>query len=623
MKMNHVPGIPLRVFPGLTRDPYAGVPDYIASNCKIAIFTGTTPTENELWNITNLEDYITLNENKLIMTETCQFKFTYDGSQQKRVIQKWPVGITEFDALNSPTTFNKGTLSPYHLNQFTGEFDAQGKPIEKYSQTLNSLTNLEEIISIEPTGKTNETSTMENGKTVIKKQNLWALVKIPDKDVTLNTTGNDLILFLPNVGTDTKDTVYLSSSTFQQNDKVELRNVTIALFQSYLITDTVISHEYLDPKNLEQVAVNHVTQKSIYINKVWGKRISESYRDAFVSQTTFQGRFAQYNPNLGDLTKNPILSTAVSTINISLLSSFASYAGFFSQDSFGPYVVDGFKLYPRSYDGTVWSETLETIVNKDIIYLFMINQSCLNIIDEINSRALAGTLTTIRQAITNGWLTHKTNSYMLEKFDKYTLDNNLLASILIKAMIQQTPFNENLKNGIKQILISLNISSNTIDRALTGICPIKVDISKYISEYNDSTRILTIKNEEPASLYTRYYKEIKNAFNEQMWLFFPRVLNTKEIYDNNSFPITFRGTGPNYYGGNTFVAPGMNASFVDPNNILNDIPVTVDTKRTSIYDYTAISIGTTGSGSDLEYEQMDIIDAIDAIYAKVRIPNCF
>ena len=70
-------------------------------------------------------------------------------------------------------------------------------------------------------------------------------------------------------------------------------------------------------------------------------------------------------------------------------------------------------------------------------------------------------------------------------------------------------------------------------------------------------------------------------------------------------------------------APGNNVSFVDPQKILDGEVLTASTPRISVYDYTAISIGTIGSNSDLEYEQLDTIDYIDAIYAKVRIPNKF
>ena len=66
MKINYVPGLALRFFPGLSREPYDAVDTYVASNCKIAIFTGTAPTEQSLWNLTNFDDYVTANTDKLV-----------------------------------------------------------------------------------------------------------------------------------------------------------------------------------------------------------------------------------------------------------------------------------------------------------------------------------------------------------------------------------------------------------------------------------------------------------------------------------------------------------------------------------------------------------------------------
>ena len=55
MIINYVPGLALRFFPGLSREPNDAVAEYIVNNAKIAIFTGTAPTEQALWNLTKPE----------------------------------------------------------------------------------------------------------------------------------------------------------------------------------------------------------------------------------------------------------------------------------------------------------------------------------------------------------------------------------------------------------------------------------------------------------------------------------------------------------------------------------------------------------------------------------------
>ena len=86
MKINYVPGLALRFYPGLSRELYDAVDTYVAMGCKIAIFTGTAPTEPEMWNLTNFDNYVTANADTLVYQETTQLQFSYDGFKHKRVI---------------------------------------------------------------------------------------------------------------------------------------------------------------------------------------------------------------------------------------------------------------------------------------------------------------------------------------------------------------------------------------------------------------------------------------------------------------------------------------------------------------------------------------------------------
>ena len=227
MIINYVPGLALRFFPGLSREPYDAVDKYLAANSKIAIFTGTAPTESELWALGNFNDYVTANQDKLVYQETTQLEFSYDGYKHKRVIQKFPVDSTSFNPL-----------------------------IDIIPQDL--VTKPDAI----PTPNS-----------------LYALVYCPDKDTTLNIPGNDLIMLIPEVGSGSSDFCSISNHNFKKDDSLYFRNLTIALFQGYQITDTLITEKQDDPDNPgSQIDVVIDTKKSVYINKNWGNRISEARR---------------------------------------------------------------------------------------------------------------------------------------------------------------------------------------------------------------------------------------------------------------------------------------------------------------------------------------------------------
>lgn len=229
MKLNYIPGIPFRFYPGLTRDYVQSQPDLVHNNCKLVIMTGDTPTETELWNLSNLNTFLAANTNKIVYQETTQLQFRYEGALHKRVIQRYPVDSKKITALVAPIakTGAEGTIN-----------------------TNNSL---------------------------------YALIYCPDLDVTQNTVGNDLILLIPNVGSGSDDYLSLSKVNFTAGEEITFRNMTISVFQGYQNTDTPITELQDDPNNPgHQIEVIIDTVKSVYFNKVWGNRIAESFRDCII-----------------------------------------------------------------------------------------------------------------------------------------------------------------------------------------------------------------------------------------------------------------------------------------------------------------------------------------------------
>lgn len=243
MKLNYIPGIPYRFYPGLTRDYVLSQPDLVHSNCKLVIMTGDTPTETELWNLSNLNTFLAANTDKIVYQETTQLQFRYEGALHKRIIQRYPVDSKKITALVDPIakTGAEGTIN-----------------------TVNSL---------------------------------YALVYCPDIDVTQNTVGNDLVLLIPNVGTGSDDYLSLNKVNFVAGEEITLRNMTISVFQGYQNTDTPITELQDDPENPgQQIEVVVDTVKSVYFNKVWGNRIAESFRDCVIPKRA--GTYLSSNANL-------------------------------------------------------------------------------------------------------------------------------------------------------------------------------------------------------------------------------------------------------------------------------------------------------------------------------------
>lgn len=229
MKLNYIPGIPYRFYPGLTRDYVQSQPDLLHNNCKIVIMTGDTPTETDLWDLADLTTFLAANTDKIVYQETTQLQFRYEGALHKRIIQRYPVDSKKITAL------------------------------------------------VDPIAKTNTVGTINTTNS------LYALVYCPDLDATQNTLGNDLIMLIPNVGTGADDYLSLSKVDFVAGEEITFRNMTISVFQGYQNTDAVITELVDDPENPgQQIEVIVDTVKSVYFNKVWGNRVAESFRDCVI-----------------------------------------------------------------------------------------------------------------------------------------------------------------------------------------------------------------------------------------------------------------------------------------------------------------------------------------------------
>lgn len=591
MKINYVPGLALRFFPGLSRELYDAVDEYIASNCKIAIFTGTAPTEQQVWNLANFNDYVTANTANLVYQETTQLKFTYDGFKHKRVIQRYPIDSTNITTLTGVVAQDSVAIAAGAL------------------ETPNSL---------------------------------YALVYCPDKDTTLNTTGNDLVLFIPNVGSGATDFCSLSKTNFTSGENIYFRNLTVSLFQGYQITDTLINGEYEDPLNPGQMITGPVdSKKSVYINKVWANRISEAYRDCFISRANNNFKIKCHTQtggaNLYDYT------------NVSF-SAFTNYmsTGLVSDDDSGNASAYIFSLRKYNKSTSTWeNSTLFSEMSTKIYKGFLGNQSLIDLIDEINSKAILGQLGNIITLTATGVNTVTWNS--LHRFMFHDLNGNainyppypapsqipelyslngmtfnpgkidVLPALLVKYIINQSHVSDNLRNSISQLLIELGFDEGLVNSALKSVVPIDFDLSKYNSAFDATSGVLTIQNQTPAKLKTRYKKLINNPTNEQLYIVLPRYLNSWAI-ENPKLGENFAMNNP----GSLYQGTFGSVSYPATQKVIDGEVVDNTTQRIRQQDYTAISIGITGNGdSDLEYDLLDVIDYIDSFTAMVKIPNKF
>ena len=554
MKINYVPGLALRFYPGLSRELYDAVDTYVAMGCKIAIFTGTAPTEPEMWNLTNFNDYVTANTDKLVYQETTQLQFSYDPYKHKRVIQRYPVDSTAITPLIAP------------IAQDQAEIDLGA------IKTDNSL---------------------------------YALIYCPDKDTTLNTVGNDLVLLVPNVGTGSTDFCSLSKINFVANESMYFRNLTISLFQGYQITDTLITEVQEDPENPGQnINVPVDSKKSVYINKTWGQRISEAYRDCFVSKgPTFKVR--DYS-------------------NGAFYTPTALFGAYFN-DAILSNTNWGYNILPKKYDtntNTWLSTNLFAELDNTIYYGYLVNESMVNLLDEINSKSVLGQLTPQNDLINlNGGVSTKRFDYVNTTGAPISLAND--ANFPYKNLSDYGPgtlakmtlashSSQAFKDSMKQILIEEGFDEGLITSAIRSIVPINFDNASYSSAYDKDQNILTIQNAAPAKLKTRYKKVINNPTNEQMYIVLPRFLNRCAIEI------------PKVYSNQVSYTSISSVTYPATQKVIDGEVVDGSTQRIRQQDYTAISIGLTGNGNtDLEYDLLDVIDYVDSFTAMIKVPNKF
>jgi len=554
MKINYVPGLALRFYPGLSRELYDAVDTYIASNCKIAIFTGTAPTEQQVWDLANFNAYVTANTSNLVYQETTQLQFSYDGYKHKRVIQRYPIDSTAISPLVAPITQDAAAVTAGAI------------------ETPNSL---------------------------------YALVYCPDKDTTLNTTGNDLIIFVQNVGSGPTDFCSLSKTNFTAGESMYFRNLTISLFQGYQITDTLINGQYEDPLNPGQMITGPVdSKKSVYINKVWGNRLSEAYRDCFISRNTF-------------IYKNVIKTQGTNTPDLvgsvpNLFQDVNPLAGW----------RETFQAKPRKYDkvNSVWTTNIVADYDKYMYYGFLVNQSVIDLIDSINTKGLLGQLSLISSLIyvsaNTTWRFSHTDAYYPGSITPggFTLDANILKRDITPGLLAKAALSAHIGqdtlNSVAQTLIEQGFDSGMVTSALRSVIPIGFDNTKYNSSFDNTSGVLTIQNTSPAKLKTRFKKSIHNPTNEQLYILIPRYLNRLAI--------------ENPFNDDWVYTSLTSVSYPATQKVIDGEVVDNTTQRIRQQDYTAISIGVTGNGeTDLEYDLLDVIDYIDSFTAMVKIPNKF
>ena len=565
MIINYVPGLALRFFPGLSREPYDAVEKYLAANSKIAIFTGTAPTESELWALGNFNDYVTANQDKLVYQETTQLEFSYDGYKHKRVIQRFPIDSTPFNPL-----------------------------IDIIPQDL--VTKPDAI----PTPNS-----------------LYALVYCPDKDTTLNIPGNDLIMLIPEVGSGSSDFCSISNHNFKKDDSLYFRNLTIALFQGYQITDTLITEKQDNPDNPgSQIDVVIDTKKSVYINKNWGNRISEAYRDCFVSRNTF---LTKYLNTSGVLTtyRDFDLVSDISSLKYSFYyNDYNLFAG--TNSSNMNYM--NFKLRKYNKLSSIWENTnLDTQYSTKIYNGFICNESMINLINDINNKALTKAYPSLDTLVGLTLITNSTvrfqqhAAYPAEAKDRH-LTANLLPGMLAKHCFNASHLSQDFKDSLTQLLIELGHDEAMINSAFKSLVPIDFDVTKYSSLYNKDTNILTIQNNAPVKLKTRFKNSIHNPTNEKLYIFLPRYIARSGI--ENGLIV---GAGSSYH-----YSSASSVSYPDTQKVLEGEVVDYNTPRIRQQDFTAISIGKTGNGeTDLEFDLIDVIDYIDSFTTMVKIPNKF
>lgn len=229
MKINYVPGLSYRFYPGLLRNfANSGDSFVTTSSYKMAIFTGDTPTNEEIKNLKNYNKYLSNNSSNLVFTENGTFNVTFDKNTLTRTFQRTPIDTKEYTIL---------------------------------CDSVVQSSNVE----------------------IKSKASLYAVIYLPDKDATKNTVDNDLILVLTDVDNNPLSFVSVNKTTFLKDEKIVLRNISITLFHGYTNTDGNLITQIEDPLNPGTfIDTNVGTKTNIYLNKVWLYKLLESYKDCII-----------------------------------------------------------------------------------------------------------------------------------------------------------------------------------------------------------------------------------------------------------------------------------------------------------------------------------------------------
>lgn len=582
MKINYVPGLSLRFFPGLSRNPDDAADDYIATGSKIVILTGDAPTESALWDLTDLEAFLALNEDKIVYRETTDLKYSYDGFQLKRIIQRLPIDSTKMIPL-----------------------------CDSQVQTIQG----------------------ENPGEIVTANNLYALIYSPDKDNTLNTQGNDLIMLIPDVGTNPDSYLSISKTNFTQGETMYFRNLTISLFQGYQITDAPITEMQDDPENPgSEIPVVVGSKKNIFYNKIWANRIAEAFRDCFISEQLNVAKTIKLYNSVTKLKANTI-STKENISNFYPVFSFPSklYISSSSGSAFSIVIPTiAANLFIRKVDPQTgqWLNTdASNIINySHFQYGYLVNQSVLDLLDEINQRSLNGTLPSYDDLFSG---LYTATAYATPNESKYfrvgsvAERNNIvgtkgaIVSLLSTWLLNLSYKNSEINASFSKLLIEvMGFEESLVQRAIKSIIPFDMDITAFVSTFDKESNVLTVQNMKPMKLDTRYKKSISNPTNEGLFL----LLNRNRISVYNKCELYSQATPVNQ----PFVSTIDTVSFPLTQTVLDGEPTDINSNRVRIKDYTAISIGLTGNGeTDLEYDILDNIDYIDSFTVMVKVPNKF
>lgn len=808
MKINYVPGLPLRLFPQNSRDPYTAFKTFTQSNCDFVLMTGNCPDTDKLWNLTDLEEFLTTNHSKLVYREKTQIRFTYDGNKQKRILQRMPIDSIEVFAqhgvipqdytsnivitdgsaeyqeafeqyqlalaeYNNIRMAYQSELSQYNaaaliynnkieeyqnrvnayneqletyesdyaqyvadletyaneVNQYNIDYEAYQNALADYLLLMEQYTtannqyqidlaayedlmdiyandfaqyqlDLEEYNNpsdpdnptiteepvapvmpiapdepIEPTEPTEPTAPIEptepvapvvpedttvdliepvaptrppemdapaptppeqpeggietemnpdanipEAKRIISDNGIYALIKIPHKESSANTTGNDLIMLISNVGSLPDDFISISDTNFIQGKAFNLRNATVSIFQGYQITDQVLHREVEDESNPgESIQIPVNTKKAVHLNRVWGKYLAESYRNCFVSDQSFTWRFSDVlyaggNRTYGD--GNLTVSIQQTDTCNTLTVASNNYTG----------ATD--PIYLMNWNGSTWSGNLAKDT-RVMHYGVFVNQAVVDIIDLINSKEINEEIPIWSSIVGQKWFASAaTNTTFRDK-------QRITAVTIIKFMLNQTWLSDAHKNSVAQILRELNIDENLIGRALKCIIPMTVTNSSWTMNLDSDSNILTMKNETPVRLYSRFRMSRNNPTNEQLYILLPRYLNRSLIDQplGNHYlepvvpnpPTTPQTTGDYSSQSDTFRILGSTSgvSFTRTQDVLNGELINYNSNKLRIYDYTAISVGLPGSGADMEVDVTHTVDYIDSIQAQIKLPNQF